>query len=317
MLVAVLDLGTNTFHLLIAEVDHSGSWKKILARRRSVKLGEGAIHLGQIASGPFKRGITVLREFRRHINRLQPEVVLATATAAIRDASNSEDFIGSARELAGIEIKTISGEEEAELIYEGVRQCVQFGEETELIMDIGGGSVEFIITSGDGIKWKRSFRVGAARLKELFRPSDPIQSGQILSIREFLDQELSELHNALRHHRLGSLVGSAGSFETYAEMISWKKHGKNVFRNQLSMEIDRSEFRELHDALISSNATERMEMKGLLPMRVDMIVFAAILTQYIVERYQIRKIKASAFSLREGLMIRATREMFSGSDRSE
>ena len=156
-LVAVLDLGTNTFNLLLAECQ-GNSWSEVFACRIPVKLGQGAIHEGFIAADRFARGIDALIVYRQMLHNYGCSKSVVLATSAIRDAENGKRFIEAAKEFAGFDIRAISGDEEAELIYDGVIQSLPQSEDTDLIMDIGGGSTEFIIGSSGKILWKMTAR---------------------------------------------------------------------------------------------------------------------------------------------------------------
>src|ERR1035437_880171 len=172
MKIAIIDLGTNTFNIFIAEILPDKTFQKLYKSKISVKLGEGGINKNHIEEKPFTRGIRALKKHKRTIERLGAEKILAFATAAIRGATNGKDFILAAKKMTGIDVHIISGEREAELIYYGVRSAVKMNHMPSLIMDIGGGSTEFIIANKNEIFWKQSFLLGVARLIEKFKPSD-------------------------------------------------------------------------------------------------------------------------------------------------
>jgi len=159
MILAVIDCGTNTFNLLIVEVKNT-AYTKIFNTRHSVKLGEGTINKGFIDAVPFNRGIAALVDFKIHITKYNVEKTLAYATSAIRDAKNGLDFITKTKLDLDIDINIIDGNREAELIYLGNKVAANLKNEPALIMDIGGGSTEFIIANGQQIFWKQSFLCG-------------------------------------------------------------------------------------------------------------------------------------------------------------
>src|ERR1035437_972685 len=234
MKIAIIDLGTNTFNIFIAEKFPDKTVRKLYKSKISVKLGEGGINKNFIEEKPFKRGIRALQRHKRTIEKFDVEKIVAFATSAIRGASNGKDFILAAKEKAGIDVQIISGEREAELIYFGVRSAVKMNDTPSLIMDIGGGSTEFIIANKKEILWKQSFLLGVARLMDKFKPSDPITKEEIEQIQNYLEQELQPLFSAVSSlsHGRGTegevrgaggeveLIGSAGSFDSLAEMIA-------------------------------------------------------------------------------------------------
>lgn len=301
MRVAVLDLGTNTFHLLVGEVSGK-KFSRLYKSKIVVKLGEGSIHRNKISARPFRRGIAALRSFASIIEQLKPDRVVAFATSAIRSAKNGEDFIGKARSEAGIEIQVISGDREAELIYFGVKQCISLGKLPSLIMDIGGGSTEFIIADNRKIYWKKSFDIGAARLIEMFKPSDPIKPSEVRELQKFLGDQLSELKTAVKQWPVERLIGSSGSFDTFAEMAGYKFHNRNVLKNISSYKFDLGEFKKLHKIILNSTIEDRLEMKGLVKMRVDMIVIASICTSFVINKLYLKEMYLSKFALKEGIV---------------
>jgi exopolyphosphatase/guanosine-5'-triphosphate,3'-diphosphate pyrophosphatase len=298
--IAILDLGTNTFHLLIADVEETKS-KIIFRSKIAVKLGEGAIHNNWIAPRPFRRGLNTLLHYREIIKKHTPDKIVAYATSAIRSAENGKNFVKAVKDEAGLNIRIISGEEEAELIYFGVRQCIRL-EEPSLIMDIGGGSTEFIIADDTRIFWKNSFNIGAARLLAHFSPSDPIRKSEIRKIENYFEENLSILKQAIKKYPVRKLIGSSGSFDTFAEMAGHRFHGKNIIRSVSSYKFDMKEFKKLSKVIIKSSLEERLNMKGLIKMRVDMIVLAALFTNHVLDSMSIREMHLSKYALKEGVL---------------
>ncbi len=302
MRIAILDLGTNTFHLLIVSVSKVGVWKKLFKSKVVVKLGEGAIHKHEIAPIPFKRGINAIVHYKKIIDTHRPDKVFAFATSAIRGANNQGEFLKEAKSKTGISINVITGDQEAELIYLGVRQCVKIGDEKVLIMDIGGGSTEFIIADAEKIFWKHSFDIGAARMLELFKPSDPILPNELKQVESFLKKELQTMFEAMAKFSPTQLIGSSGSFDTFAEIIGYKFYGKNVIKNLNTYTFNSSDYKKLHETLLYSTVLQRKKTKGLIKMRVDMIVLASICTNFVLNKTGIKTMALSKYALKEGAL---------------
>jgi len=309
MRLAVLDLGTNTFHLLIADVTDDGSFNTIFKSKISVKLGEGFINRKLIGPAAFERGISTLIHYKKVLDRYRPEVVNAFATSAIRSAENGGEFIRVAKKKSGIKVRIISGKEEARLIYLGVRESLDLRNEPALIIDIGGGSTEFIIGNQQKIFARHSFNIGAARLLDKFHPSDPITSGEINKIRSHIRSEINPLKDSLRKYPVRKLVGSSGSFETFAEMIGHRYHGKSLIRGKTNYEFGLKEFDQLYRILIRSTTRQRSKMKGLIPMRIDMIVLAAICTKLVLEEFEMEEMFLAKYALKEGALLEAARKL--------
>ena len=309
MKIAVLDLGTNTFHLLIVNVKSDGSFKKIFKSKIAVKLGEGSINEKIIAEIPFQRGINALKHYSEILAGYRPEKIVAYATSAIRSAKNGKKFIAAVKKKTGLSVQIISGAKEAELIYYGVRGSINMSDEKQLIMDIGGGSTEFIIANRNKIFWKKSFDIGASRLLDRFKPSDPIKSTEIKKLESYLSKILVPVDKALKKFPVRSLVGSSGSFDTFAEMIGWKYYRKDVLKNTETYFFNMKEYISLYKMLLESTTAERMKMKGLIKMRVDMIVLAAICTTLVLRKYNLKEMYVSKSALKEGALLKALEEL--------
>ena len=296
--LAILDLGTNTFHLLIAEII-DGNPKILFQETLAVKLGEGGINNGHISQAALNRGLTALKSFKKTIEIHKAQVIRAVATSALRTASNGIVFLDSIKKETDIRPDIITGEREAELIYYGVKAAIDMGEECCLIMDIGGGSVEFIICNSKQVFWKKSFDIGAARLMEQFHHSDPINEPDIQSLFSYLDSTLHELHQELGDQKPNILIGSAGVFETYAQLIN--PYFKVEFERP-EVNIKLADFKRIAKLVLESTHEQRAEIPSIIPIRVDMIVTATLLTEYILKHHPFQQMKVSTHSLKEGLL---------------
>lgn len=300
---AVIDIGTNTFHLNIADVLPNG---EIIFHHKSyepVKLGEGGINKGTIAAEAYKRGVNTLVDFSKIIAQYPVNQIIALATASVRDADNGLQFMGEVLEKSCIQIQIISGDEEAQLIYEGAKAAINLDGGTHLIMDIGGGSVEFIICNQNQIYWKESFKVGVARLMAEFMKQDPLSPLDILNIENYLAQELFTLISASQKFNPQVLVGTAGSFESYAEIISLENNSLFNPDQEKSFEFDTAELHHILDTFKTSTHKQRLATKGLIPLRIDMIVVASIITSFIVKKFKIPKVLLSTYALKEGALL--------------
>lgn len=298
MKAAVIDLGTNTFHLVIAELTPAGV-EVIYKTNLPVQLGQGRINENLIIPEAFERGIEALKGFKKEIDAQQVTIVRATATSAVRSAGNGKDFVTAALRIAGIAIEVISGEDEAAYIFNGVKATGVINQQS-LIMDIGGGSTEFIICNQHGPLWKKSYNIGAARLLQAYFHSDPISEEDQSAIQNHLDQELTDLLAACQQYKPQVLVGSAGAFETFAAMLLEDIDLKTIS----SASFDIHQYRSLAEKLIASAHAERVLMPNLIPLRVDMIVIAAILTNYVLDKTGLKVISLSTYDLKMGVLYR-------------
>ncbi|MGY4536855.1 exopolyphosphatase/guanosine-5'-triphosphate,3'-diphosphate pyrophosphatase [Mucilaginibacter sp. UYNi724] len=299
--IAVMDLGTNTFHLLVAE-GTAENFTEILHLNEGVKLGEGGINKGLIQPEAFERGIATMKRFRSHIDANSVTESRAIGTSAIRSAANGQDFIREVKEQAHIDIELINGEQEATYIYEGIKASGCLTNENALIMDIGGGSVEFIIGNNKKVLWKESFEIGAARLMDKFHQTDPIPVTSIKQMSRYLDAKLIDLFGAALQHKPVRIIGSSGAFESFAEVIERTKGRTFYLKNTKAYEFDTDNLLDLIELLIKSNHSLRASIKGIIPVRVDMIVVASLLTIYMMQKMGVPDVSMSTYSLKEGVL---------------
>ncbi|MBK6341307.1 MAG: hypothetical protein IPF41_01630 [Flavobacteriales bacterium] len=177
-------------------------------------------------------------------------------TSMLRNACNGEDFVRRAKQELGIAIRIIPGEQEAELILAGVRQAVAFGPQPTLVMDIGGGSTEFILATNKALMWKRSFELGVTRLRERIPISDPITVEEEARIAAHLDDQLEGLYAVVERQEPHVLVGSAGSFDSLARIISAER-GEALASDTVTLNFSALEFDALKDRLLRMDRAQR------------------------------------------------------------
>lgn len=298
--IAIIDLGTNTFHLLIAE--KNGPETNILYReKQAVKIGMGGINQGLIKEPAILRALTCLRNFKKIMDDWKVSRVFAFGTSALRSATNGSEVIKKIRLETGISIKLISGDEEAEYIYHGVRSAMDLGTEKSLIVDIGGGSVEFIIGNRETIFWKQSFDIGAQRLLEQFQKHDPILTEEIIELEACFEKSLAPLRRAFENHIPSILVGSSGTFDTLSE-IYCIRNGIKLTPDQSETPLTPESFHSIHMEIIECNRAERLGIPGMIEMRVDMIVVASCLVNFLFHKFPLNKVRVSSYSLKEGVL---------------
>ena len=299
--VGIIDLGTNTFNLLIANVN--GLNYKVLHKTKiAVKLGEGGIHKGFIAPKAYQRGLDALKVHKQTLLGYQIQNYYAVATSAIRSSDNGTQFVEDVKQKLGILINIIDGDKEADLIYNGVKQAVDFKEKPKLIIDIGGGSTEFIIANASQVFWKKSYQLGAARLLELFNPKNPIELDDFNAIDSHLSNSLHDLLEMCETYEIDSLIGSSGSFDSLAEMISCRMGDCDVWKKESYFNFHMHDYNEIQRIIYASTLEERLKMKGLSPMRADMMVISIIIINYILNNLAIHELQLSRYALKEGLI---------------
>lgn len=298
--IAIIDLGTNTFHLLIARVENNG-YEIIYREKQAVKIGVGGINNNFITPDAAKRALETIRIFKSTIDALGAMKIFAFGTSALRNAQNGNEIVAAIKSLTGIEVQLISGDREAEFICYGIRAALSLGLPKVLIMDIGGGSVEFIICNAENIFWKRSFEIGGQRLLEQFQKNDPISNEEISTLDNYFKESLTELFDAIRKHQPVTLVGSSGTFDTLSE-IHCQREGIASTESDPELPLTFSAFDEIYSELITKNREQRLAIPGMIEMRVDMIVVACCLIRFILENHTFNNIRVSSYSLKEGAL---------------
>jgi len=299
--IAIIDMGTNTFHLMVASIDEMG-FKILLKEKVAVRLGKGGISHGIITEEAQERALTTLKAFKKIIDKEKVSATYATGTSAMRNAKNGQELADKIMHETSIEVRIIGGEEEAELIYFGVKKALKIGDSTTLIMDIGGGSVEFIICNNNAIFWVGSFEIGAQRMLDLFHQSDPMKREEIDKLEVYLENELQRLFTAVKKYKPKTLIGCSGTFDTLSDIHRLKK-GILKYIDETELPLDRPSFEEIFEDIISKTREERLALPGMLEMRVDMIVVACCLIRFILIKTNIKKLRASAYALKEGVLL--------------
>jgi exopolyphosphatase/guanosine-5'-triphosphate,3'-diphosphate pyrophosphatase len=298
MHTAIIDCGTNTFNLLIAEVTKT-QWTPVFSNRLSVRLGQGGLAQGRIRDERLARGVDALLTHAQTMLNFNVERAAVFATSAVREAINSGDFVKLAKKIARLDVTVIDGLREAELIYLGVKQTLAQNNQRVLIIDIGGGSTEFIIADHSKVYWKQSFPLGIARIFEYLQPSDVMTDEEQARLQTSFAHVLTPLENALNEHPTEHLVGASGTFDTLVAVLCAQR---SMNPNLLSNEIELEAFYGLHKKLLKLPFEDRIALPGMLPMRADTIPLATSLIAFVLSKFGFTQLTQSAYALKEGAM---------------
>lgn len=302
MKVGIIDCGTNTFNFLVAEIGEEGEWKLLFENKLAVKLGAGGFEKKTIIPSRFVRGLDAIQCHILNAANFECTRLKAFATSAIREANNGGLFVETVKKKFGLEIEVIDGDREAELIYKGISQTIDLGDEPSLIMDIGGGSTEFIIANAKEIFWKKSFLLGVSRVHEFVQPSDRMSHEDINKLRGLYSSELRDLAEALKQFQCKKIVGSSGSFDT---LYAIYKHGDKQKQNEPFMllnEIPIGAFPNMHAWLMGSTFEERLKHPAIPSIRAEYMPLASYLVKYVLELASFDQIFHSAYALKEGVI---------------
>ncbi len=298
---AAIDLGTNSFHLVVARVEPDGHFDVLDREKEVVRLGSGAGVMRMLTPEAIERGIAALGRFRR-IADGYGATIDAVATSALREALNREDFLRRARDEVGIDVDIVSGVEEARLIHLGVIQFVPLLEERILVIDIGGGSTELVVGEGTDLLIARSLKLGSIRLTDRFFPEGEIRAHSVRDCRTYVRSFLAPAVADLRSLQPFTAVGSSGTILNLARIAAGEDRDVAGVSNGDAFSAE-----DLHRAVATildrKRADDRADIVGLDEQRRDIIVAGAILLNEIVDLLAIGRIVVSEAALREGILI--------------
>lgn len=301
-IAAAIDLGTNSFHLLVARVDADGRFDVLAKEKEMVRLGSGSGDMAHLQPEAMERGIQCLRRFRQ-VADTYDATIAAVATSALREASNRDDFVTRARDEAGIDIEVVSGVEEARLIHLGVLQSVPVFDQRILVVDIGGGSTEFLVGQGADVLVARSTKLGAIRLTDRFFPEGRVKRKAVAECRTFIQSFLVPTFAAVRPHLPVVAVGSSGTINTIGHMAvanrggdpSAPLNGESFTRDELVAVVA--------SVVDAKDPEDRADLDGLDERRRDIIVAGAVLLEEIFAGCGLEAMTVSEAALREGILI--------------
>ncbi|MCR9144935.1 MAG: Ppx/GppA family phosphatase [bacterium] len=319
--LAAIDLGTNSFHLVVVRVLENGKIEIIADEKEAVRLGSGGGDLGLIAEDAMQRGLATLDRFVK-IARSHDARIRAVATSAVREARNKKNFLNLVRKKLGLDIEVIQGTEEARLIYLGILQALPLYEKKILIVDIGGGSTEILIGTAGQPNYAVSRKLGAIRLKDRFFADEPLKPADVEKCRNMIRVDLSGVVEDLHEIGFEIAVGSSGTAETLATMAT---HLASDSESEAQTAADEDEAQgsalnsngsDLADVRLTRAGLDRVvekivsvpthhrraKLSGLDEKRADIIVGGAILLQEIFDLLNIQEMLISPYALREGVV---------------
>jgi len=303
--LAALDIGTNSFHLIVVSVSPTGNFEIIDREREVLRLSEGNIGENKIISpNSIEHAISTINRFNKIVESFGAPL-RAIATSAVRESSNKNEFLETVYEKTGVQIEVISGEEEARLIHLGILEAVPIFNKESLSIDIGGGSTEFIVGKKGKILSLGSFKLGAVRLTQKFFPNYILTDEKIDEARKLVDEVISPIVSKIKNRNIETVVGSSGTILNIGMMIKALRYeGKeeNQILNNFEFSID--DLQEIETMVLSKKTPEeRKNIAGLEERRIDIIPAGVIILSTILKKLEIKKITISEYALKEGIII--------------
>ncbi len=300
--LAAIDVGTNSFHLIIAKILEGQKFSVIAKEKAVVRLGESPSQIKKLSPEAIRRGVEAMKIFAMMAAQAGSPI-RAVATSAVREATNRDEFIQMVAEQAGIEIEVVSGFEEARLIYLGILQALPVFNDRVALFDIGGGSTEFLIGERGKILYANSFKIGAIRMTQRFFPNERVSESQIEQCRLFIRGEIYHAAHAIRASGAKTLVASSGTAQTIAAM-ALAARGETVPESLNGVRISRAEARQIVERVIKAKShRDRAALPGVDPRRADILAAGAVELETILCDCDFQEFVISSYALREGIVL--------------
>jgi len=300
--IAAIDIGTNSFHLIIFEVKENGSLKLLDKEREFLRLGsEYGEDLSFISDNEKAKAIAVLKNFSKLAlsNRAN---IRAVSTSAVREAKNKNQFIKEIFEETGIKVEPIEGTEEANLIFLGMKNALEINDKSILGIDIGGGSTEFIYGVNGSPVFAESVKVGAVRLSKKFFPDFIITESSVKDCSSYVEELIKSNIKIQTNIKIDFAVGSSGTVDTICLIKQSQKEAKIESRLN-GYAFSKSELEEIYSFVMNlKNPSERMSVPGIEAKRADIIPAGFIILKKVFEIFNIEKMVLSEYALREGVV---------------
>ncbi|MBZ2185373.1 MAG: Ppx/GppA family phosphatase [Bryobacter sp.] len=297
---AAVDIGSNSMRLLVAETSTPARFERLVEDREVTRLGESVFTHGLLSEEAIRHAETVLRRFRSSIAGAEVTAIRAVATSATRDASNREDFLGRAEAALGHPIEIISGVEEARLIGLGVNHVWPQGEDPVLIVDVGGGSAEFVLMQNGAMVEGYSRPLGAVRLKEVFLDKDPPRREQLLRLQEFIDEKMDMAVRRLGRQSFMRGIATSASAAAIVCHVNDIPRGERARADQRPATLE--QVRRLYRELLEMPVERRRKLTGIGPRRAEIILAGVAVFLRAMERFDIPALYYSRAGVREGII---------------
>ncbi|MCX8112602.1 MAG: Ppx/GppA family phosphatase [Bacteroidia bacterium] len=310
--VGALDLGTNSFHLLVALVDEERQEVRVERRRREF------VFLGRelrgdppyFTEGGIERAVEVLRQLVREAQQAGAQTLIACGTEAFRRATNASLLIEAIRHELGLEVRLISGADEARLIHEGVRNGLPLPEEPYLVMDIGGGSVEFIWGEKGHIRYLFSVPLGVTLLQQRYPEPDPLSPAVVEEVQKLIRETLSPHLQSLPRETIHYLIGTSGTYKTLARLVAHHAGESAAAQTVHGYRFGPMLFYPVYQKLLTLPLAARLQLKGMQAERAPLLPYGAILVHEVLRFFPIQTIVISEYALREGLVYEYAQQLF-------
>jgi len=307
MKLAAIDIGSNSIHLVIVRAV-KGQRPEIIDREKEmVRLGAGTLRQHRLSKGTIERAMVTLRRFKKMAEHNGANPIITTATSAVRESRNSDAFIERVRDEVGLDVQVLPGVEEARLIAMAVSEVTEFNGRRALIIDIGGGSTELIITRGGEPDLMLSLRLGAVRLTEKFITTDPISNEQLNRLLANIRSDFTRAATEVRNVGFDFVIGSSGTVLNMVNAVvqSNEPYGSDdvLDYEPFSQTVSLDQIEWLNRKLVRMTLRERRRIRGIEKGRADIIVAGGLLLEQVLSDLGATEITSCDWSLREGVIL--------------
>lgn len=299
--LAAIDIGSNSVHMVVVELTGRRSFEIIDREKDMVKLGAGAFRGRQLTERAMNAGLDALRKYRKLADSLGVDEVIAVATAAIRETENGGEFLSRVGTETGIEPRLISGTDEARLIYQGVRNALDLGEEKVLVLDIGGGSVEVIVGDSRNLLLTESVKLGVQRLRDLLG-DEPLSPKKRRYLETLIEQSAGPVLQLAKSLGFQRVIGTSGTIRALG-IASHRAAGGEPWRTLNAEVANLRDIKRLSERLVSLPRKERGEIKGIDAQRSDTVHLGGVLLVQLLTLAEAEGITLCDASLREGVIL--------------
>ncbi|MHB1487070.1 MAG: Ppx/GppA phosphatase family protein [Acidimicrobiales bacterium] len=304
MRIAALDLGSNSFHMLVARLLPGRGFEVLAKEKETLRLGEAVARTGEVGVELSDRAVQVVRRMRSLAENMGVDELVALGTAALREAEDGPYLVDRFRDEAGVEVQVIGGRREAQLVFRAVRSAVLLDPSPALALDLGGGSLEIMVGDQQRLIWATSVRLGVARLTAEFVTSDPPSAHDVEALTMAVEAALSPLGAVIDELGPKMLVGSSGTLCALGRMASALETGVSPASvNQLTVSGDN--LGEVRRLMLTEPLARRSRIEGMDARRADLAPAGSILLAWVMERFGFDDLVLSDWALREGIVLDA------------
>lgn len=300
--VCIIDIGTNSIHVIYARIEPNGTYEIVGRDKEMVQLGQGTLVTGRLPDESMERTLEALERFKYLARSKGATEILVVATSAIREAENGKAFVKRVREELSLKVRIISGAEEARLIALAVQKSIQFPEKKALIVDIGGGSTEFILSTQNKKLWMESLPLGSNRLQQMFPLSDPPEESELESLEKHVKKVLKPVLEQLKGEDLKTFIGTSGTLNTLAKILMAERSESLVKVGYHQSAFRKADILEMYEVLASQTVEARKSVRGMNKKRVHMMVQGLAIVKVLLEHTTFKQFMPCDKALREGLL---------------